>query len=170
MEVKAMDINLKFNTVTVTLLTAIFSATVLAAGTENFKVVSLPTKYEIESYAYAVSADGSVVVGLSSCDRGDEGEEAFRWQNGQITALEALPKGTGYCCARGVSADGSIIVGESTCDSGIQAFIWQDGMMVGLGSLTEGFDDLSYATAVSANGKVVVGYSYISYGNKYCKG
>ena len=165
-----MDINLKFNTVTVTLLSAIFSATALASGTENFKVVSLPTKYEIESYAYAVSADGSVVVGLSASDRGDEGEEAFRWQNGQITALEALPKGTGYCCARGVSADGSVIVGESTCDSGIQAFIWQNGTMVGLGSLTEGFDDLSYATAVSANGKVVVGYIYTSYCNKYCKG
>jgi probable HAF family extracellular repeat protein len=138
MEVKAMNINLKLHTVVVILLTTIISATVLAAGTENFKVVFLPTKYEIESYAYAVSADGSVVVGLSASDRGDEGEEAFRWQNGQITALEALPKGTGYCCARGVSADGSIIVGESTCDSGIQAFLWQNGMMVGLGSLTEG--------------------------------
>jgi probable HAF family extracellular repeat protein len=149
MEVRAMDINLKFNTVVVTLLMVIFSVTVLAAGTENFKVVSLPTKYEIESYAYAVSADGSVVVGLSASDRGDEGEEAFRWQNGQITALEALPKGTGYCCARGVSADGSVIVGESTCDTGIQAFLWQNGTMVGLGSLTEGWEDDSYATAVS---------------------
>jgi len=96
-----MNINLKLHTVVVILLTTIISATVLAAGTENFKVVSLPTKYEIESYAYAVSADGSVIVG------------------------------------------------ESTCDSGIQAFLWQNGTMVGLGSLTEGWEDDSYATAVS---------------------
>ena len=102
-----MDINFNLKTVTIMVISIILVATAIAAGTVDFEVVSLPTNYEIESYAYAVSADGSVVVGLSSSNDGDEGYEAFRWQNRQINAINALPKSNGYCCARGVSADGS---------------------------------------------------------------
>jgi hypothetical protein len=36
MEVRAMDINLKFNTVVVTLLTAIISTTAFAAGIDTY--------------------------------------------------------------------------------------------------------------------------------------
>ncbi len=102
-----MDINFNIRTVTIMVISTILAATALAEGTGDFEVVSLPTNYEIESYAYAVSADGSVVVGLSSSNNGDEGYEAFRWHNMQINAINALPKSNGYCCARGVSADGS---------------------------------------------------------------
>ena len=47
---------------------------------------------EFYSYANCVSADGTVVVGMSYSDLGDEG---FRWQNGIMTPLGDL-YGGGY--------------------------------------------------------------------------
>jgi uncharacterized membrane protein len=65
---------------------------------------------ENQSTATAVSADGSVVVGLS-------GMTAFRWT--EETGMEAI----GFFVPSGVSADGSIVVG-TTQDYPAQAVIW----------------------------------------------
>ena len=59
----------------------------------------------------AISADGSVVVGVSSVVVSSNGstDEAFRWAGGVMTGLGVL--GTGYnSSAWAVSADGSVVL------------------------------------------------------------
>jgi len=116
--------------------------------------------------AYAVSADGSVVVGEST-----EGEyhidyqpEAFRWtQADGMLGLDFLP-GHAWSEAHDVSADGSVIVGYSQESigedqySGGEAFRWTEaGGMQGLADPL--VHDHSWAYGVSADGSVVVGYN-----------
>lgn len=118
----------------------------------------------------AVSADGSVVVGGKSVPPGPS--EAFRWTaGGGVIGLGLLPGHVnreegldGYSEARGVSADGRVVVGRSTVHGTVfdeeqpHAFRWTaDEGMVGLGALAG--DQFSYASAVSADGSVVVGTS-----------
>ncbi len=109
------------------------------------------------SNAYDVSADGTVVVGVSE---GANGNEAFRWtaETGMV-GLGDLAGGEFRSVAQGVSADGSVIVGYSDSANGREAFIWTaETGMVGLGDLPGG-DFSSEAQAVSADGTVVVGNS-----------
>jgi probable HAF family extracellular repeat protein len=113
-------------------------------------------------YASSVSADGSVVVGGSyNASR----YEAFRWtQSDGMVGLGGLP-GANLSYARGVSADGSVVVGQSRNASGDEAFVWNatEGMSslqsllasAGVSNLT-GWQ-LEYASAVSANGRTIVG-------------
>jgi probable HAF family extracellular repeat protein len=67
---------------------------------------------DIQSAAYAISADGKAVVGQSISA---SGQEAFRWTvSGGMVGLGDLPGGgsiTGN--ALGVSADGKVVVGQS---------------------------------------------------------
>ena len=98
---------------------------------------------ETDSYAHAVSADGTVVVG-------EAGLRAFRWTaSGGMT--EIGPGGGVYTNARGVSWDGSIIVGESAG----HAFHWATS--TGLVALNPAETGTSNAEAVSADGTVIVG-------------
>ena len=108
----------------------------------------------LESVAYGVSADGSVVVGYGFSAGGVI--EAFRWTEADgMQGLGALPGVVGSI-ARGVSADGSVIVGES----GGEAFRWTAvGGMQGLGSLVGASQPGSAAYDVSADGSVVIGWS-----------
>ena len=97
----------------------------------------------LESSAYGISADGSVVVGQSN-------GHAFRWT--QATGMVDL----GLGIARAVSADGSVIVGQNAPNG--HAFRWTQATgMVDLGTMGEG--DSSDALGVSADGTVVVGYA-----------
>src|SRR4051812_29188909 len=65
------------------------------------------------SFAYDVSADGTVVVGEAGTT--NYGNEAFRWTaaNGMV-GLGDLPGATFYSVAFGVSADGSVVTGLAT--------------------------------------------------------
>ena len=108
-----------------------------------------PATYE--SQATAVSADGRVVVGLSSApaDR-----TAFYWTEAEgmvdLGATFGLLAPTG---ALGVSADGTTIVGGV----GAGPFLWtRSGGYVALGTLPGGVSSGS-ARAVSGDGKIVVG-------------
>jgi len=99
-----------------------------------------------DGVAYAVSDDGEVVVGDAS------GGGVFRWTAG--AGLETI-------LARGraldVSADGSVVVGFANNESyDDQAFRWSVEGGLQLLDLPLGRDQ-SYAHAVSADGKVVVG-------------
>jgi probable HAF family extracellular repeat protein len=99
----------------------------------------------------AVSADGTVVVGLS-------GLKAFRWtQSAGMVDLGTLGGTSSH--ARGVSADGSVIVGEARTAAGfIRGFRWtQAGGMVEIGTLGAGTTPFG----VSADGSVVVGGSAV---------
>ena len=113
------------------------------------------------SFAYGISADGSVVVGTSYVDYSFN-RVAFRWTHSSgMVSLGDLPGGAICATAFAASIDGSVIVGESvsgTYSTGMEAFRWTEVTgMVGLGTL--GGND-SRAHAVSADGSVVVGRSY----------
>jgi probable HAF family extracellular repeat protein len=133
---------------------------------------------DYHSEALAVSGDGSVVVGLASntdpSDPAQNVDEAFLWEGGAMTGLGFLQNDTKNVRseATGVSYDGSTVVGISNVDhpdvpdtSVEQAFIWIDGVMTGLGFLAESPGPYqSIATAVSADGSVVVGESKLATG------
>ena len=109
------------------------------------------------SKAFAVSRDGSVVVGQSASDLGGE---AFRW------TADAGMVGLGVDgIAFAVSADGSVIVGQNT-NSG-EAFIWDarhGARSLGSALAAMGVDargwDLQGAFGISADGTVITGIGY----------
>ncbi|MCE9618561.1 MAG: hypothetical protein K8R92_01465 [Planctomycetes bacterium] len=120
------------------------------------------------SYAQAVSGDGSTVVGGSAGP--DENEHfihrAFRWTDEDgMQNLGTLP-GTENAVAFFTSVDGSVVVGScfnTDPNSGdrkeFQAFRWTDGDgMVSLGTLPEDSGQDSYwPVSVSSDGSVVLG-------------
>jgi len=102
--------------------------------------------------AFAVNADGSVLVGV------DGNGNAFRWTQGGN--VQKLDDGVFSSSAYGVSSNGSVVVGASGVGGG-QAFRWSESAgMVGLGHLTGG--TYSEARGVNADGSVVVGFSNTS--------
>jgi probable HAF family extracellular repeat protein len=113
------------------------------------------------SHAVAASADGSVVVGVSTSN----GDQAFRWEDGVMVGLGDLPGGRSFSLANSVSADGSVVVGGSSSGRGLEAFRWDAGSLRGLGDLRGG-GFLSWANDVSADGRVVVGVSGSSRGDE----
>ena len=117
------------------------------------------------SSAYAVSANGSVIVGIGSNSAGLT--EAFRWtSSGGMVGLGDLPDGIFTSYGNDVSADGSVVVGRGTSTSGAEAFHWTNGDgMVGLGDLSGGGFD-SRAWGVSADGSVVVGRGAFTSGSE----
>ena len=111
--------------------------------------------------ARGISADGTVVVGVS-------GDEAFRWEAGEIVGLAGLPGPRPTSTAAAASIDGSVIVGQATGGADtiplpdILAVRWEDGVISGLGytcALGSAGWHVNEALAVSANGSVVVGRS-----------
>ena len=112
------------------------------------------------SEAWAVSADGLVVVGRSSTET--DQFEAVKWTVSGLESLGDLPGGPTRSLAKGVSADGSVIVGWGVSNNNqeegsTEAFRWTEATgMVGLGDLPDGEFD-SDAWSVSADGSVVVG-------------
>jgi probable HAF family extracellular repeat protein len=107
-----------------------------------------------QSIGYAVSPNGSTIVGASTSAFG---WQAFHWANGIMSGLGFVGDGF-YSEARDVSADGTVIVGASntTPTGGTQAFRWENGAMIGLGGIP-GEPVGSYAQGVSADGQIVIG-------------
>ena len=119
---------------------------------------------KLESFAYDVSGDGTVVVGESFSPSGDE---AFRWTSDDgMVALGDLEDGNFDSRVNDVSTDGSVLVGQGHSNSGGEAMRWTSGSgMVGLGDLPgTGFD--SIANGVSGDGSVVVGSSSSTFGSE----
>jgi probable HAF family extracellular repeat protein len=117
----------------------------------------LGTRSDETTTAWGVSADGSVIAGVS---RSDLGVEAFRWtaETGMV-GLGDLAGGEFHSEAKAISSDGQVIVGQSTSALGKEAFRWTAaGGMQGLGDLPGG-DFLSTAWATTADGQIVVGES-----------
>ena len=120
----------------------------------------------LQSYAHGISADGTVVVGGSTKHIGAQQlQRAFLSDHTTLIDLGTLghpdvPTSVAY----DVSGDGLTVVGSVNRISGaapggptMEAFVWKNGQMLGLGNLPGGV--FSEARAVSANGGVVVGYS-----------
>lgn len=120
------------------------------------------------SVAKAVSDSGSVVVGTGASEVSGGTGEAFRWtQATGMVPLGDLPGGSFSSDAHDVSADGRIIVGSSDGGDGNGAVIWRNGRPIeslrsllvneyGLGDSLAGWQ-LSTATAISADGRTIVG-------------
>ena len=120
------------------------------------------------SQAAAVSADGSVVVGLSLISEGG-GSEAFQWRDGAMTGLGQLTPGEVYSRAEGVSADGSVIVGYGVSDSVISAFRYFKGAFDILDDLPGG-GSTTIAYDVTPDGQIVLGTcSPSSGGSEVCR-
>jgi probable HAF family extracellular repeat protein len=126
-----------------------------------------------ESEAIGISGDGYVVVGKAKNTDPNNAtksvKEAFIWEADVMTGLGFLQDDTKKVEseAKAASYDGSTVVGNSKVDdpndpskSVKQAFIWQGGVMTGLGFLADAAGPFeSKATGVSADGSVVVGDS-----------
>lgn len=117
------------------------------------------------SVATAASADGSVVVGISS---GAQGNQAVRWTAaGGLVGLGDLPGGSFSSTALGVSGDGSVVVGRGSPATGSEAFQWtQGGGMVGLGRFEGAAIPFSEARRVSGDGTTAVGVSNVAGGQR----
>lgn len=126
-----------------------------------------PNNDTLTSFGTDVSTDGSVVVGSSQTV--GSAEHAFRWtQPGGMIDLGTGNGPTGFSRAHGVNGDGSVVVGESDFPPPqggffdvVQAFRWTeaDGLQTigGIETISR-----SIATAVTADGSVIVGRSTIS--------
>jgi probable HAF family extracellular repeat protein len=125
------------------------------------------------SFATAVSADGSVVVGGStSTASGISDLEAFYWTAATgMVGLGDLPGGNFVSVATGVSADGSIVIGSSAVaigDGGLdqfEPFIWDpvNGMrnlrvVFAQQGLTLPNLAMTDATAISDDGITIAGF------------
>ncbi|MDX2118429.1 MAG: GC-type dockerin domain-anchored protein [Planctomycetota bacterium] len=107
------------------------------------------------SEAYAISSDGSSVVGYSSSTAGFQ---AYRWRNaGGIFGLGDLAGGSFSSIALGTNANGDVVVGKGLGNSGNEAFRYEAGTMLALGGTIAGGVLGSQANACSANGNIVVG-------------
>ncbi len=116
------------------------------------------------SNARDVSADGSVIVGISASS---DGEQAYRWTaETEMVPLGDLPGGDFFSVATGVSADGSVVTGYSESEHGTEAFIWTEQTgMVAIGDLAGGSIS-SRASSISGDGSVIVGRSSSSNGQE----
>lgn len=136
-------------------LVALAAAPALAGGGATFYAIGDLPGGTFFSRAYAVSADGTTVVGNSVSSTG---LEAFRWSvGGGLVGIGDLAGGSVSADAEAVSADGSVIVGSSLSGNGTEAFRWTASTgMVALGDLPGGpfFSD---ARAVSADGSAIAG-------------
>ena len=109
------------------------------------------------SDAFAITTDGSVLVGNSSSPTGTQ---AFRWTSatGLVGLGNLAPNVNSHDAAYGVSADGAVVVGQSGDDMVLEAFRWTAATgMVGLGDFAGGSVNSS-AQAVSSDGQVIVGF------------
>ncbi len=118
-----------------------------------------------QSYAYAVSTDGRVVVGSWS-PRGSTRVRAFRWSEAQ--GMHTItPHDEWLSDARGVSADGSLVVGIAAYYAHGRAFRWSSE--TGAENLNEIFvhllpdgSHLANAFAISPDGRYIVGMGHSS--------
>ena len=127
------------------------------------------------SRSWAASDDGSVIVGTSSSP---EGQQAFRWEAGEMIGLGDLPEGAFSSIAYSVSGNGSVIVGTGSSaasdDPQNEAFIWNSvNGMRGLQNVLEnhmGLDlpgwTLTAARDISYHSRVITGYGINPDGNQ----
>jgi probable HAF family extracellular repeat protein len=126
---------------------------IVSLGTFPTGLSTLPT---------ALNADGSVIVG--SADVG-AATHAFRWTLSTGLIDLGVPLGASYSSAQGVNSDGSVIVGLAIAIGGSRGFVWTesggpqwlDDYLINAGVDLTGWSRLAGASAVSADGKTIIG-------------
>lgn len=135
----------------------ILGGPIMAGAQTFFGLGDLPGGFH-RSEAFAVSGDGTTVVGKSSsAASGNLEYEAFRWRAGEgIVGLGVLDPGQPTSLAAAVSQDGQVVVGAVKTPQHMLPFRWtQAGGMVVLPLF--GVDTYGQAWAVSGDGQTVVG-------------
>lgn len=131
--------------------------------TSGSGMVDLNTLGGSRSNALGVSGNGSVVVGWADL-AGDTNYHAFRWTSSGMEDLGTL--GGAHSFAQATSADGSVVVGGAYVGGTYHAFRWVSGATGGTAGNPQMYDlgtlggTTSRANGVSADGSVVVGWSY----------
>ncbi len=133
-----------------------------------------------QSYGHGVSADGTVVVGLSR--NASDQWRPFRWTAATRTMEDlgtvsgcwrASPFDTCRSEAYGVSADGTVVVGGDRDNRDRQrAFRWVEGqgmedLNITYASLLPDGSSLRIATAISPDGRYIVGEGYNASTGRY---
>jgi probable HAF family extracellular repeat protein len=112
------------------------------------------------SDARGVNSDGSIITGLTSVAGVPK---AWRFANNVYTYLGNLGVATGYSYPYDMSLDGNVIVGESRTAGGFfRGFIWNNGIMTDIGTISGGLYTSSIAFGVDPTGTYAVGYAYAS--------
>lgn len=111
-----------------------------------------------QSFAWDVSADGSVVVGSHWVPSGFAiPQRAFRWASGVFQDLGSLDPDAPEAQALGVSDDGSRVVGWSRAISGFQRpFLWTPA--TGMQEIPDIPGSDAVAADISGDGATIVGY------------
>ncbi|MFM9997172.1 MAG: hypothetical protein ACKVU4_15395 [Phycisphaerales bacterium] len=124
-----------------------------SGGTQDLGTLIGPAAF---SYANAVNADGSVIVGKSH-----GGSGAFRWTAaGGMQEVGGLP-GSTFTSAEAVSADGSVVAGWSGGALVTRPFRWTSaGRTQDLGGLP-GFEFM-VTSAMSGDGSAIVGSAMLT--------
>jgi len=119
----------------------------------------------LRSQANAASEGGSVVVG-SGADSSSV-LQAIRWEDGVLEVLEFIvPPPTAYSAAADITPDGHVIVGSCTdATQNFRAVRWNDGAIEVLSGIPGGTTE-SFATAISADGRVIVGVINVGIGQQ----
>ena len=154
-----MDRRTKYGVVTVLLFSSLFVNAASTSDAASFEVLDISKETLSTSYAYAISADGSVVVGRT---QDMDGTQAFKLASSETSKLGSLDYEDVFSSkATAVSADGTTIVGNSNTTRGVRAFLCKNDSMIELG-LSESNAQIieSFANSVSADGSVVVGYCH----------
>lgn len=135
------------------------------SGLVDLGVPSVPLEVSAFSRPFALSADGSTIVGsaLFPVGEGGIGSAPFRWRaDSGITEL--FPRGTNGFVeggAFGISADGTVVTGSSETPLGAafgETWRYTDATgPVGLGFFSDAPFRISSDGAVSADGNVVAG-------------
>jgi uncharacterized membrane protein len=115
------------------------------------------------SDAYAITPDGSLIVGAAAASPGAPSQAAL-WTGSSGPQILGSLSPTDSAIARAVSADGRTVVGTS----GTRAFIWRQGR--GMEDLQAVLAppagwNLTEAMGISADGRIVVGSGYPANGN-----
>lgn len=124
----------------------------------SFELLPIPTGY-VSIDPFAVSADGSAVVGQLGKNTTPIQTEPFRWTAASGTVPLGVLPGGGHAHASATSADGSVVVGMSQSTTGWQPFRWTASTgLVELG-WSNGFGGGNgwAPPSISADGSVIVG-------------
>jgi probable HAF family extracellular repeat protein len=140
-------------------LGTLFAASASSADLPSFTGVGDLAGGATDSVAYAISADGQVVVGESEST---SGTQAFRWtRSGGISGLGFVSMVDPSSTARAISSNGAVIVGSSNDAGGVwRAFRWSAGVFTLLGNQScSGCDPITEGLGLSWDGLVAVGSS-----------